>query len=77
MLAYEELLDNQCPGCGGQLDETTDPAHEHEWHAPPPTRCFKCDAKLRAQERYAAANDNTGKPLVPRPQALLWEVRRR
>lgn len=71
------MLDNQCPGCGGQFDETTDPEHEDEWHAPPPTRCFKCDERLRAQEQYAKVDERTGKPVVPRVEALLWEVHRR
>lgn len=74
VLAYEEMLDNQCPGCGGQLDETTDP--DIDWHAHPPTRCFKCDARLLAQEPYTAINKDTGRPVTPRLQALLWEVTR-
>lgn len=71
------MLDNQCPGCGGQIDETTDPAFEDEWHAPPPTRCFKCDARLQKQEEFHEVDRHTGKPLVPRVQALLFEAHRR
>lgn len=71
-MAYQEFLDNQCPGCGGQLDETTDP--DIEWHAHPPTRCFKCDVRLTAQEPYLETNQETGKPLVANVPALLWEV---
>lgn len=74
VLAYEELLDNQCPGCGGQIDETTDP--DVHWHAPPPTRCFKCDARLTAQTPFFEINQDTGKPLTPNVQALLWQVDR-
>jgi len=77
VLAYEEMLDNQCPGCGGQLDETTDPANEGEYEGSPPTRCFKCDALLAAQEPYLQVDQRTGKPVTHRPQALLWEVHRR
>ena len=75
VLAYEELLDNQCPGCGGQLDETTDP--DVDWHAHEPTRCFKCDARLQGQEPYMKVNEHTGQPLTPRVSALLWEVTRK
>lgn len=74
VLAYEELLDNQCPGCGGQIDETTDP--DIDWHAPPPTRCFKCDTRMQAQEPYMAVNKDSGRPVTPRVDALLWEVHR-
>lgn len=70
------MLDNQCPGCGGQLDETTDPAHEDDWHAHDPVRCFRCDARMTKQEKYTEVNKHTGKPLVPRIEALLWEVTR-
>lgn len=73
-IAFQELLDNQCPGCGGQIDETTDP--DVDWHAHAPTRCFKCDARLMAQEPYLATNEYTQKPVTPRLQALLWEVTR-
>lgn len=75
ILAYEEYLDNQCPGCGGQLDETTDP--NIDWHAHPPTRCFKCDARLALQAEYTGVNEHTQKPVTPNIQALLWEVRRK
>lgn len=74
VLAYEEYLDNQCPGCGGQLDETTDP--NVEWHAHEPSRCFRCTTRMQAQEPYTAVNEHTKKPVTPHIQALLWEVRR-
>jgi hypothetical protein len=76
VIAYEEMLDNQCPGCGGQLDETTDPDMEGEYVGSPPTRCFRCDAIAVAQEPYMGV-DAHGKPKTRHPQALLWEVHRR
>jgi hypothetical protein len=77
VIAYEEMLDNQCPGCGGQVDETTHPDNEGEYEVGPPTRCFRCDALQRAQEPYTRLDQRTGKPVTRFPQALLWEVHRR
>jgi hypothetical protein len=71
------MLDNQCPGCGGQLDETTHPHNEDAYEAEPPTRCFKCDALMREQEKFAVVNEHTGKPLVPYAGALLYTARKR
>jgi len=71
------MLENQCPGCSGQIDETTDPEHEDEWHGEAPLRCFKCTARLQAQEPFLLRNEHTGKPLVAQPEALLWQVTRR
>jgi uncharacterized protein with PIN domain len=74
MLALAEYEASLCGGCGGQLDETTDEAHD--WTADVPTRCFKCTALGRMQDQYRQVNTVTGKPLTPQAQALKFKVYR-
>lgn len=62
-LALLEYEADKCPGCGGQLSQTTDPTTEGRWHVPPPTRCHRCTAIAAAQEPYRETKH---------PHALLW-----
>lgn len=64
MLALAEYRQMHCPGCGGDLLETT--THE-AWDALPPLRCHKCTAIAIAQEHH------DGK----QPTALRWGATRR
>jgi hypothetical protein len=50
MLALAEVRAMSCPGCGGDLAETT--SHE-TWDPLPPLQCFRCDAIAAQQDRYA------------------------
>lgn len=47
---------NACPGCGGQLDETTDTSHAYMVHQ---TTCHKCKAIEAVKHRYHEANKDT------------------
>lgn len=62
-LALLEYEADQCPGCGGQMSETTDKTTEGRWRVPPPTRCHRCTAMAVAQDGYRNARQ---------PQALFW-----
>lgn len=62
-IALIEYESDKCPGCGGQLEETTDPKTEGRWKVPYPTRCQRCTALASAQEKYRQTFH---------PQALLW-----
>ena len=64
------LLDydaDACPGCGGQMTETTSPDAEYGYRVPPPTRCHRCTALAIAHDRHRDA---------AHPQALLWIAER-
>lgn len=62
LLAYD---DDKCPGCGGQLTETTDIHTDGRWRVDPPTRCHRCTALGTAQDRYRE---------TPHSHALLWNA---
>lgn len=62
---YEATL---CPGCGGDLHETTDPANEYGYVRHGPPRCLKCQMIEMYQEADAEAK-------TPQPQSLLYGVR--
>lgn len=49
----------KCPGCGGQLTETTDPEHEEHWHAEA-MRCHRCAAQQREMRAFQKEGDPTG-----------------
>jgi hypothetical protein len=60
LLAYEA---NRCPGCGGDLHETTDP--EYLWRPEPPVVCLRCvglEAAVKQHEKD------------PRHRAMLHHV---
>lgn len=44
-----EYDDNRCPGCGGQLDETTSTAFGHRVHH---TTCHRCIAISKVRDAY-------------------------
>ena len=67
-LALTEYEDDACPGCGGQLAVTTDPAAEARFLPGPPIRCHRCTAMSQA-----AAVHNT----TYHPHAVLHTVRDR
>jgi hypothetical protein len=51
----EALLDleaQRCPGCGGHLPETTDPANDGAYVTGPPHRCHRCTALHARQAQY-------------------------
>lgn len=60
-LVLEEA--EQCPGCGGATDETTDAANEfhYEVHA---ARCHRCMAQQKELQSYAKDGDPTGMLVV-------------
>ena len=47
-LAWQEIVDRTCPGCGTSLDESTDPANERAYEARPIV-CFNCRAIAHRQ----------------------------
>lgn len=61
-LALADYESNACPGCGHNLNETTDPANEENYDARIEARCHRCTALEIAQH---GAQDK------PHPRALL------
>lgn len=57
MLALAEWRDSRCRGCGGDLEETTNPDHDGtpgNWGYQPlkPIRCHRCTALARSEAKY-------------------------
>lgn len=48
-LALTDYDANRCPGCGGQLDETTDPKIADRVHH---TKCHRCVAIAKVRDAY-------------------------
>jgi hypothetical protein len=67
-VAYGAWEADRCPGCNGQLTETTDPANEEMYDAGVQARCHRCTAIDIAQDAAQHA---------PRPTALLLGARLR
>lgn len=51
-LAYTRYEEETCPGCGGQLSETTDSSTEGDWTVPAPHRCHRCTSLEVVREQY-------------------------
>lgn len=65
-LALAEWESSRCPGCNGDLEETTNPANEDRYAADAPVRCFRCSA---LQDRQAEYDDHPN-----RRAQVLWPV---
>lgn len=60
VFAWLDYEDQQCPGCGGYLPDTT----THDYKTDVPHRCKRCDAIKRRQKEYSES---------PNPDALvIW-----
>lgn len=59
-----------CPGCGGDLAETTDPSAEYAWRRTGPQRCYRCQMLEMYQEAEAKAQ-------TAQPQSLLYQLERK
>ena len=72
MLALTHIEHDACPGCSAPLSETTEQnAHGtslHKYEVPPPVRCWRCTALLKAQDEQ-----DKDTPQMP---ALMWLVQR-
>lgn len=70
------LLDHEarlCDGCGRDLTETTNPAHEGHYHVEDPGRCYCCTAiGSKAEVFHKPLAD--GRPSTHQPQALRFPV---
>lgn len=66
MLALHMYRDSRCPGCGGDLVETTASENEDRYRHQPPLECYRCVAFVRAHDAHADQ---------PHPQALIHLVR--
>lgn len=64
---YEASL---CPGCGGDLAETTSPEAEYGYTRAGPERCYRCQMLAMYQEA-------DGEAKTPQPDSLLYGLRRR
>lgn len=53
MLALALHEENRCPGCGGDINVTTDPKNEDGYRHQPPLQCFRCVAFSQAHQAYA------------------------
>lgn len=53
MLALLEVEESTCAGCGGWLEETTDPANAERYLAHEPVRCHRCTALARKADDLA------------------------
>ena len=65
MQAVEMLDRNRCPGCGHPSWLVFDRAHKGDWSAPPPRRCFACDALAHRRGKYRES---------PNPESLHFDV---
>jgi NAD-dependent SIR2 family protein deacetylase len=68
ILALAEYKSSLCPRCHGDMEETTDPAHEDRYVPKLPIRCHRCDGLIRSENAY------TEKAGTDRPAALLHQV---
>jgi hypothetical protein len=68
MLALAAYRQRRCPGCAGDLEETTAPANEDRYKYDLPLQCFRCVAFARATKAYQDE---------PHPQTLLHLVKLR
>jgi hypothetical protein len=66
MLALADLEAGECHGCGGDLEETTDPENDGRYAVGTPIRCHKCTALAIAKENHAKQGE------VRHPEALMW-----
>lgn len=49
LLALKLFEDTRlCPMCGGPIEVCTNPENEHAYQVPPPTRCHKTTAIMKA-----------------------------
>lgn len=70
MVALAEWRSTLCPLCHGPREECEAFENENAYTVPPPSRCHKTTALLRAQE-------SRSKKPGPQDNALLWAVTRR
>lgn len=66
MLALAAYRRRLCPGCGGDLEETTAPENEDRFIHEPPLQCARCVGFARASEAYQDQ---------PRPHTFLHLVK--
>jgi hypothetical protein len=52
MLALSLYRDRRCPGCGGDIDVTTNPENEEQYRHELPLQCFRCVAFAQAHKAY-------------------------
>lgn len=57
-LAWQQLEDRKCPGCGGDRAETMDPANEDRYSGYLAT-CFKCLATKQPLDEYSKQTGST------------------
>lgn len=65
MLALAEYQQSRCPGCGGDLAETTAPGNEGRYRRDLPVQCFRCLEFARAADVYRDE---------PHPHTLMHQV---
>jgi len=53
MLALAMYRETRCPGCGGDLNVTTQSEHERQYKPELPLQCFRCVAFGRSNDAYA------------------------
>jgi hypothetical protein len=53
MLALAAYRATRCPGCGGDLSETTAAENEDKFWHEPPLQCYRCVGFARASQVYA------------------------
>jgi hypothetical protein len=68
MLALADVEANEHAACGGDLEETTDPANDGHYKVSMPVRCHKCTALEIAKEAHSTRGE------VRHGDALLWPV---
>lgn len=69
MLALAAWRSRRCPGCGGDLAETTDPDNEEQYLAEA-IRCHRCTSQAIAAMPFQV-------PEVTAPHAILYTTRLR
>lgn len=69
MIELAVWRETRCPGCGGDLAETTDPANDDRYQAEA-IRCHKCTAIAQSAGRYTGKN-------VTAPNAILHRAQLR
>lgn len=68
MVALALWRERRCPGCGGDLADTADPANDDQYRYHPPLQCFRCVAFSQSHEVYDTE---------PHPRSLIHLVPQR
>jgi hypothetical protein len=71
LTALAQVKANECPGCGGPLDQTTDTEHV-SWHVTY-DECNRCETIAYTQAKASGAKDTDARKQAA-PAGRLWRA---